>query len=151
MAASWLQVDQTYPVGYILSHILIRISYNELNQSDTYMMNAIRKRFEGVVPSHGGTQQWYIHLLFIFYASLFDILVLLQWHHPTLREMARIYSSNPILKCLDWIWTQHILLIMGSNWSLYHLLQFDYCGYGQHVPCTVMDADLFFFFNANRK
>ena len=52
-----LQVYQTCPVGYILAHILSRRSFKEINQLDTSVMDAIGKRFEGVVPSHGGTKQ----------------------------------------------------------------------------------------------
>ena len=45
VASTRLQVAQTCPVGYILAHILIRRRINELNQSDTSVMEAIGKRF----------------------------------------------------------------------------------------------------------
>ena len=60
VASTQLQVDQTCPMGYILAHILIRRSFKELNQSDTSLMDATGERFEGVVPSHVGTDWWAI-------------------------------------------------------------------------------------------
>ena len=51
--STWIQVDQTCPVGYILAQILIQSRFKELNQLDTSVMYAIGERFEGVVPSHG--------------------------------------------------------------------------------------------------
>ena len=83
-ASTRLQVDQTCSVGYTLSHILIWRSFKDLNQSDTSVMDAIGKRFEGLLPSHGGTQKWAIILLFLFSASIFDIEGHLQWRHPAL-------------------------------------------------------------------
>ena len=56
-ATTRIQVDQIFPMGSILAHLLIPSSFKELNQSDTYVMCAIGKRFEGVVPFHGRTQQ----------------------------------------------------------------------------------------------
>ena len=73
-----LHVDQTCPMGYILSHILIRKSFKDLNQLDTSMMDATGKRFEGVIPSHGRTHKWAILSLFLLYASIFDSEVHLQ-------------------------------------------------------------------------
>ena len=52
-----IQVDQTCPVGYILAHILSRRIFKDLNQLDSSVMDAIGKRFKGVLPSHGGTNQ----------------------------------------------------------------------------------------------
>ena len=52
-----IQVDQTFPVGYILAHILSQSVCKEINQPYTSVMDVIGKRFEGVVPSHGGTQR----------------------------------------------------------------------------------------------
>ena len=85
-----IQVDQTFPVVYILSHILIQRSFKEINQLDTYVMGSIGNRLEGVVSSHGGTQKWDILLSFLFYSYIFEIEVHLQWLHPALGLMARI-------------------------------------------------------------
>ena len=52
-----LEVDQTCPVVYILAHILNQRIFKELNQSDTFVMDAIDERFEVLVPSCGGTQR----------------------------------------------------------------------------------------------
>ena len=52
-----LHVDQTCPIGYILVRVLIQSRFKDLNQSDTSLIDAIGGRFEGVVPSHGGTHQ----------------------------------------------------------------------------------------------
>ena len=68
-----LQVDQTCPVGYILSRLLRRRIFKDLNQSENCVMDVIGERFGGVFPPHGGTQQPAILLSFIFYASLFNI------------------------------------------------------------------------------
>ena len=57
VASTQIQVDQTCPVGSVLDHILIIRSFEELNQSENSVMDAIGKRFEGVVPYHGGTQK----------------------------------------------------------------------------------------------
>ena len=54
------------------------------------MMDAIGERFEGVVPYHGGTHQSAIILLFLFYASIFDIEGHLQLSHTALVLMASI-------------------------------------------------------------
>ena len=56
-ASTQLQVNQNYPLGYILDQILIQRIFKYINQSDTYLVDAIGERFEGVVPSHGGTQR----------------------------------------------------------------------------------------------
>ena len=52
-----LQVDQTCTVGYIFARIIIRRSFNILNQSDTSVMDAIGKRSKGIVPYYGVTQK----------------------------------------------------------------------------------------------
>ena len=54
---TWIQVDQTCPVGYISSHLFIRRSFNDLNQLAASVMDTICKKYEGIVPSHGVTQQ----------------------------------------------------------------------------------------------
>ena len=54
-----IQVDQTCPVGYIFYHVFIRSIFNKINQSGTYVMDAIGDRFKVIVPSHGVTQKWY--------------------------------------------------------------------------------------------
>ena len=61
-------------MGCILSHVLIRRSFKELNQYHTSMMDAIGNRFEGVVPSHGGTQRWAILLSYILLRIFFFVL-----------------------------------------------------------------------------
>ena len=85
-----LQVDKTCPVGYILAHVLIQRSFKELNQLETSVMGVIDKRFEGVVPYHGGTQKLAIILSFLFYASIFEIEGHIKWRHPALGLMSRI-------------------------------------------------------------
>ena len=54
---TWLHVDNTFPVGSILYHVLIRRSFKYIHQSDTSVMGSIGKRFVGVFSSHGGTQK----------------------------------------------------------------------------------------------
>ena len=85
-----LQVDQTYPLGSILSHVLIQKNFKELNQLDISVMGAIGKSFEGVVPSYDGTQQWAILSPFLFYTSIFEVEGHLQRIHPALGLMDKV-------------------------------------------------------------
>ena len=54
-----LQFDQTCPVGYIFDHLFSWRRFNNLNQSDSYEMDAICERFKVIAPSHGVTQKLY--------------------------------------------------------------------------------------------
>ena len=123
-----LKVDQTCPVVYILAHILIQRSFKELNQSYTSMMDAICERLKGVVPSHGGTQQWAI-------ISSYLLLCFSFW-----------YQGPPSMATSSLGINGYYLIIQSpiEIWSLYPLFQFDYWGNGQQTPCTVMDSELWF-------
>ena len=57
-ATTRIQFYQKCPMGSIFSYVFIWRIFNELKPLDTYLMEFIVKMFEGIVPSHGVTQQW---------------------------------------------------------------------------------------------
>ena len=79
-----IQVDQTCPLVSILAHILTQRRLEEIIHFEIPVMDATGKKFEGVVPSHGGTHKLAILSSYLFYASVFVIEVHLQWRHTVL-------------------------------------------------------------------
>ena len=127
-ASTQLKVDKTCPIGYILDQILSQRSFKDIKQSDSSVTNTIGKRFEDVVPYHGGPQRW----------DIFSSYLLLRFSFW--------YRGPPSMATFSLGINGDYLIIQSKIeiWSLYPLFQFNSWGNWQYAHCTVMDAELSF-------